>query len=611
MKIESSIRKPDTTSLQNLLDGNRYYIPNYQRSYSWKEENIKDFLNDLFHSFIDSNEWFLGILYTNLIEKKSFNILDGQQRLTTFFLLLKELTLYFDNIPIEIEDRVRFQAEAERKINTVLFRSGESRLTLDSANDKVFKNYLNGKDHNSAQIILKDEDPDLLSHELLHEAIIFLRNEIKKKIKQDIRKFSELIDFILNHSLFINVQLNSKAAFHSIFENINDRGVKLTNADKFKNLYCSFLPEKELDKFEKEWFDLSASLFKSGNGDIEKAIFGFYYRANGIDDLNGEGDFYSTFKKEVRESEEDKVKLIKETFEKIKHLAEFLILCGNYELEKVHKGKLSEREGYECKRVNILLNEMWGFAPQYGVVVFALYLSLLRKEISFLEFLDDIVVSVKYYASCQLRKITPNLMRDPTIKIAQAIKGKKRVREVILTNVEVDYKPEVGLEKLDELCIDNNKISSILILLIQYHLNPEYFNEAAFKDNKWSLEHVTPISYKDHWGHLESTDFTKVNDSWTDYLNKGLKVEDLSEENKARFQQFLGNKIYISLTLNRAMKNNGLREKVEYIKAKKGKVFPYFKEFEPLEFQNDHDVNDTLKRTLLFKEKILEAISIK
>ncbi|GAA7163741.1 hypothetical protein HpCK100_01950 [Helicobacter pylori] len=98
--------KPDKKSLKNILvaeDEAYYQIPIYQRPYQWTEENCEKLLDDLLSSYecYKESDYFCGSLVLIAISKDSetnattYDIVDGQQRLSTFILLAKVLaTLY-------------------------------------------------------------------------------------------------------------------------------------------------------------------------------------------------------------------------------------------------------------------------------------------------------------------------------------------------------------------------------------------------------------------------------------------------------------------------------------------------------------------------------------
>src|SRR5690606_683646 len=96
------IQNPKPLTLSELLGQSRLEIPTYQRSYSWTDVQVDEYLGDLFESFRSGESWFLGILYTYPKPGSALAaltmLLDGQQRITTTFILLKELMLFFENL---------------------------------------------------------------------------------------------------------------------------------------------------------------------------------------------------------------------------------------------------------------------------------------------------------------------------------------------------------------------------------------------------------------------------------------------------------------------------------------------------------------------------------
>lgn len=104
--------KPDKKSLKNILvaeDDAYYQIPIYQRPYQWGKEQCEELLNDLFENYEDHGEddYFCGslVLIQSDEGNKTYDIVDGQQRLSTFILLAKVLaTLYSERLDPENQE---------------------------------------------------------------------------------------------------------------------------------------------------------------------------------------------------------------------------------------------------------------------------------------------------------------------------------------------------------------------------------------------------------------------------------------------------------------------------------------------------------------------------
>ncbi|GAA7895628.1 hypothetical protein HpBT039_04630 [Helicobacter pylori] len=97
----------DKKSLKNILvaeDDAYYQIPIYQRPYQWTEKNCEKLLDDLFSSYecYKESDYFCGSLVLIAIGKdsetnaKTYDVVDGQQRLSTFILLAKVLATLYD-----------------------------------------------------------------------------------------------------------------------------------------------------------------------------------------------------------------------------------------------------------------------------------------------------------------------------------------------------------------------------------------------------------------------------------------------------------------------------------------------------------------------------------
>lgn len=68
-----------------------YIIPDYQRGYSWQDKQIEDFWEDITSAIEKEVNHYFGTVYLKSIQDGVYEVIDGQQRLTTLFVLLKIL----------------------------------------------------------------------------------------------------------------------------------------------------------------------------------------------------------------------------------------------------------------------------------------------------------------------------------------------------------------------------------------------------------------------------------------------------------------------------------------------------------------------------------------
>ena len=91
--------KPETTNLEDLFAGSTtgYYIPKYQRDYSWKIDELDELWEDIFKAYEKQEKYFMGTIVLNKENheehQKQYDIVDGQQRLATFAILFNAIRI--------------------------------------------------------------------------------------------------------------------------------------------------------------------------------------------------------------------------------------------------------------------------------------------------------------------------------------------------------------------------------------------------------------------------------------------------------------------------------------------------------------------------------------
>lgn len=120
-----------------------YNIPIYQRNYSWNNNNIEEFYNDLLN---EDSGYYIGNLLVTPSQRNNYDIVDGQQRITTialFFLAIyEELSHLIDltSNKVIIGDISALQNDIRRKLRT---SEKIPKLNLLDFDAKVYNSYLN------------------------------------------------------------------------------------------------------------------------------------------------------------------------------------------------------------------------------------------------------------------------------------------------------------------------------------------------------------------------------------------------------------------------------------------------------------------------------------
>ncbi|MGL2342192.1 DUF262 domain-containing protein [Helicobacter pylori] len=251
--------------LRDILEKELYYqIPIYQRPYQWTEENCEKLLDDLFFNYEDDREsdYFCGSLVLILISEdpkkaRTYDIVDGQQRLSTFILLAKVLaTLYSERLTEESKDYLQ-----------------ESLITKYGKKDRLNFNAMgfnSKKDFQYALTSFNDVPISNNKNNYLKNAIC-LKNYLKKKEIEDINDFIEWLYFKV---VFITITCPDADKALRIFNVLNARGLALNATDIFKGELLKHAKEHEREEFVSRWNDLSQ---KCSDNDLKiETLFSWY-----------------------------------------------------------------------------------------------------------------------------------------------------------------------------------------------------------------------------------------------------------------------------------------------------------------------------------------------
>ncbi len=186
MEYLEEIVQPEEYSLVNLFRGTEYIVPIYQRNYAWESDEIEQLLEDINDS---TGKYYLGSLIVNQQSASVFEVIDGQQRLTTIFLLLSYLN-------DESVNRNSLRFEAREKSNKTLSEINKIKNTTDELEKEPWfsEEIINGYSIIKKYFLRKTEESkgfaDDFKNKLAHIAII--RTQVPKKI--DLNHYFEIMN---------------------------------------------------------------------------------------------------------------------------------------------------------------------------------------------------------------------------------------------------------------------------------------------------------------------------------------------------------------------------------------------------------------------------------
>ena len=256
-------------TLHNILDTTsqvyHYYIPNYQREYAWKKENWEQLLEDIQENPIGH---FMGSLITlkqntDHGADQIYDVVDGQQRLTTISILLMVLYSKYQTFD---ED-----GSTDRKLirnldafEDYLIRIKQSITSNESSHilDDGFYKFLRVKP-TSQNSNLDDYLYLLFDIGILKEEPAYPNNWGNRRFKKAFRFFEKqietdktVIEDLLNriqNLRFILINADDPSMAYRMFETLNNRGVPLSPVDIIKNQILSRLATPDQGKLNDEY----------------------------------------------------------------------------------------------------------------------------------------------------------------------------------------------------------------------------------------------------------------------------------------------------------------------------------------------------------------------
>ncbi|MCQ2918732.1 DUF262 domain-containing protein [Helicobacter pylori] len=243
-----------------------YQIPIYQRPYQWTEKNCEKLLDDLFSSYeyYKKSDYFCGSLVLIVINTDSetnaetYDIVDGQQRLSTFILLAKVLAaLYSERLTEESKDYL------QESLITKYGKKDRLNFSAIGFNSK--------KDFQYALTSFNDVPISNNENNYLKNAIC-LKNYLRKKEIEDINDF---IEWLYLKVVFITIICPNIDKALRIFNVLNARGLPLNATDIFKGELLKELAKEEDQKnFVSRWNALSQKC--SDNDLTMETLFSWY-----------------------------------------------------------------------------------------------------------------------------------------------------------------------------------------------------------------------------------------------------------------------------------------------------------------------------------------------
>ncbi|WP_411961640.1 DUF262 domain-containing protein [Helicobacter pylori] len=525
--------KPDKKSLKNILvaeDDAYYQIPIYQRPYQWGKEQCEELLNDLFENYEDHGEddYFCGslVLIQSDEGNKTYDIVDGQQRLSTFILLAKVLADLYNGLDPEYLEYLqeswkdRYTERKRLSFNTIGSNAEDDfAYALEHFNDsQASKNKNNKNNYLKNAICLKD----------------YL-------MKKEIKNINSFVEWLYSNVVFVTIICPNIDKALMIFNVLNARGLPLNATDIFKGeLLKELAKEEDQKKLVSRWNALSQKC--SDNDLTMETLFSWYlvYLESKTSREKMEKMLVTWFKN-----------LNKVPLEYLKGVEDFYnAYCEILEMQDRHAHLLSYKDD-DYLHVILCASILHHYSDQD------------------IEALKELLV--KFYYQDWVAGQTRSTRSQTCCNIINALKEKKSIRDIASIvvkkylddkNITQRFRDNLKDSKLYEKfyfagkSVKKNSWLKPILILVEYFMSDDPYPKRIQMDKNLHVEHILP----------------QKPDSSSQW------VKDFSEEERELYTHSLANLTLLGGTKNAQASNLDFKDKQkiymgEEIKLNKKKSF--------------------------------------
>lgn len=266
MQIEAEIK-----SLKKILADDEifYQVPDYQRPYSWDSDNVESLVDDLTTAFKNSKDekYFCGSLV--LVENKSDNrldIIDGQQRITTFTILACVIRDYYNNI--------LHQRNKKYIITSIQDEFEESKRKLKFLTSEYYQ-------IDFEHTVLKKLDFTQTSNKTLNKNrylknAFSIKNILIEKIDELDIDINDFVTWLYENVVLTVITCPNQDTAIQIFNVLNNRGLPLSSTDILKSSLMQKLSKEDRDTFKAYWESINITI-KTLDMNLESILTVYMY----------------------------------------------------------------------------------------------------------------------------------------------------------------------------------------------------------------------------------------------------------------------------------------------------------------------------------------------
>jgi hypothetical protein len=292
----------NSTFRQLLGNGLSYRVPPFQRDYSWTDDEWDDLWQDILGLFEEEGEpsHYMGYLVLQSPDSKRFDIIDGQQRITTIsIMILAALSHLKDLADSKLDPENNTKRKEQLQSSYIGYLDpvslvAQSKLELNRHNNRFYQTYL----------VPLEKMPQRglnASEHQLRKAFLWFKDRIKTRAgmtEESGRKLAAFIDSLVDKLFFTVITVTDELNAFKVFETLNARGVRLSATDLLKNYLFSVIStqqthETEFRALEERWERIVGLL---GSESFPEFLRVFW---NSRNKLVRKSDLFKTIRKQI------------------------------------------------------------------------------------------------------------------------------------------------------------------------------------------------------------------------------------------------------------------------------------------------------------------------
>lgn len=475
MSTSIEVHKKSVKELLSEGKDHQFVIPEYQRPYAWGDEEIQTLFDDLWEFTTNgqggsenNGTYFLGTVVAYENDNKEQEIIDGQQRITSLFLLLRAIYTMLSNADTKTKAAENFI----KQIEPAIWRTNKLTGEVDYTSILLTSRVMNNEGNEILRKLLETGKADEKAEDNYSLNYIKFQELLAGVSKDNPLMIYEFIYVILNQAILLPITADTQDTALTIFSTLNDRGLQLSDADIFKAKIYNHLTADQKPDFIEAWKDLDEKATNAGES-IQQLFYYYMFYLRALDKDNktttpGVRKYYSANKFE---------KLFAENL--MNNLSIILTVW-----RVVNKHEHFEEEAW-TSNIAILQsldtlssypNEFW----KYPVVIF--YLAHRNEE----EFEDNFDAFLKKL----LLELLTKYLITPTIN---AVKS-----DILKLNVEIiaSARPKFEFKEIDDKQLEGririphrNAVRMLLKILA-------YEKQDSLLPDKWEIEHILPQKWQ-------------------------------------------------------------------------------------------------------------------